>query len=103
MENEIVKKESKKKLLENKYTYLVFILVVSFLLNLLGGEISISSIVGTIIGSLIFAYPIYYIYQAVRYRRWNVGDKQVFEIGVLRVASILTLLVCISALRVILN
>lgn len=101
MENETVKKEENTKLSEKKSTYVIFIFVAAFLLNLFGGDISIPSIIGTSIGSVIFAYPTYYIYQAIRYKRLGVGDKTIFEIGVLRVASVMMIIIGFSILRVI--
>lgn len=100
MENAAVQKDEKKSLLESKSTYLILILIVAFLLNLLGGEVSVMPIIGTLIGSIIFAYPICYIFQAVRYRRLNVGNKQTFELRVLQTASVFTFLVFLSTLMV---
>jgi heme/copper-type cytochrome/quinol oxidase subunit 1 len=69
-------------------------------MNLTGGNISAGSIIGTIIGAIIFAYPIYYIFYAIKNRRWSIINKYEFEIGVLRVASALALLICFSILLV---
>ena len=80
--------------------YIVFIIAISFLLNLLGGEVSIAAILGTLIGSIVLAYPVYYLFQTIRYGRFRIDDKELFELGVLRVAAALALIVCISIFRV---
>lgn len=80
-----------RKFMQKKSTYAGFLILAALTKDLLNGDISLASSFSTVGMAIILSYPICYIYQAIRYRRWNVGDKYQFEVLVLQLALILSL------------
>lgn len=81
-----------RKFMQKKSTYIGFLVLAALIKHFLNGGVSIGSLFSTVMIAIIFAYPICYIYQAIRYRRWSVENKYQFEILVLQVALVLSFL-----------
>ncbi len=81
-----------RKFMQKKSTYAGLLILAALTKDLLNGDVSFASSFTSVGIAIILAYPICYIYQAIRYKRWSVGDKYQFEVLVLQLALILSLL-----------
>ena len=87
-----------KKTTRKKYVYIIIMLVLSFLLNSLGGELTIISILVGPIMSILISYPIYYILYIIINRRFTVKDKHTFQLRVFQTATILISIILFSTI-----